>query len=479
MAKTDSIHTARWLEQLSQQNWDIHLYSSNYTSKYQYEIKNVTRDRSRAAQKIKKTQLRTFSGWQLYWRKGLNFLRRTRDRFMPDAASQQLCRLINKIRPDILHSLEFQSAGYLTSRAKELYQGDFPVWVATNWGSDIFWFNQFKEHQKKIKDILKNCDYYAAECARDICLAEDNGLKAKTLPVLPNSGGLDLAKIKPWRKPLKERKIIMLRGKLGSWGRGLVGLEALRLCAEQLADYQIYIYSGFNHPEMERAVYDFQRTTGLKVKLLDGNVSHDKILQLHGRARISIALSASDGISTSFLEAMAMGSFPIQSNTSCADEWIEDKKTGMLVPADNPEIVAKAIKLALTQDRLVLEAAQQNWQIAKKRLDAVMIQKKVINSYQAIQKAKKNIKTNQNTIDSRPEALNWPKFIWSGVVQLVLASYIILTLLLWVFINIDTQIQWVTTNRKIPAVLRTLVDQTHIWIYSNQFAATFIYRTQQ
>ena len=151
----------------------------------------------------------------------------------------------------------------------------------------------------------------------------------------------------------------------------------------------------------------------------------------------------------------------------------------MLVPADNPEIVAKAIKLALTQDRLVLEAAQQNWQIAKKRLDAVMIQKKVINSYQAIQKAKKNIKTNQNTIDSRPEALNWPKFIWSGVVQLVLASYIILTLLLWVFINIDTQIQWVTTNRKIPAVLRTLVDQTHIWIYSNQFAATFIYRTQQ
>ena len=64
-----------------------------------------------------------------------------------------------------------------------------------------------------------------------------------------------------------------------------------------------------------------------------------------------------------------MGSFPIQSCTSCADEWIVDGKTGILVPPEDPEVVEMAIRRALTDDDLVNRAAEANFEIAQERLD--------------------------------------------------------------------------------------------------------------
>ena len=64
-----------------------------------------------------------------------------------------------------------------------------------------------------------------------------------------------------------------------------------------------------------------------------------------------------------------MGSFPVQSSTACADEWIEDGKTGLLVPPDDPEAVAGAIRRALTDDDLVNRAAEINSRTAAERLD--------------------------------------------------------------------------------------------------------------
>jgi hypothetical protein len=40
-------------------------------------------------------------------------------------------------------------------------------------------------------------------------------------------------------------------------------------------------------------------------------------------SRIYIGASRSDGISTSFLEALVLGAYPIQTNTSCGNEWVE------------------------------------------------------------------------------------------------------------------------------------------------------------
>ena len=109
--------------------------------------------------------------------------------------------------------------------------------------------------------------------------------------------------------------------------------------------------------------------------------SHEDILKLFGQARIYLGLNISDGISTSLLESMAMGAFPIQSNTSCANEWITDGKSGFIVPPEDPDIIALALRQAIMDDNLVDTAASINEETAKKNLDFWIIREKVIELY--------------------------------------------------------------------------------------------------
>jgi glycosyltransferase involved in cell wall biosynthesis len=120
------------------------------------------------------------------------------------------------------------------------------------------------------------------------------------------------------------------------------------------------------------------------VKLLPNDTSHEQILEYHSKARISIGLSISDAISTSMLEAMAMGSFPIQSCTACASEWILNNETGLIVPPEDPEIIEGMIRKALLDDNLVNNAAVKNFQTISSRMDYNTLKDLTIQSYKKI-----------------------------------------------------------------------------------------------
>ena len=75
----------------------------------------------------------------------------------------------------------------------------------------------------------------------------------------------------------------------------------------------------------------------------------------------------------SLLEAMVCGTFPIQTNTSCADEWIVDGKSGFIVDPDNLMNLVSSIRTALIDDSLVDSAAEINYLEARKKLDRSII----------------------------------------------------------------------------------------------------------
>ncbi len=79
-----------------------------------------------------------------------------------------------------------------------------------------------------------------------------------------------------------------------------------------------------------------------------------------------------------------MGSFPVQSFTACADEWIEDGVTGLLVPPDDPEVVEAALRQALTDDRMVDSAAATNRIIAAERLDHRILKPMAVGIYRTV-----------------------------------------------------------------------------------------------
>ncbi len=380
VAMGDSIHTARWISLIKDQGWNLGLFSP-YECLPHSGFENITLyGFSRFRPKELSDTVRLRGIWP--FAKGSSRITRMGSTRLPilfDRA-RWLARVVRWFQPDIIHSLEFQHAGYLTLAAKGFTKGTFPPWIATNWGSDIYLFGRLSEHVEKIRAVLASCDYYSCECERDVQLARDFGFRGQELPVVPNAGGLDLDAIAHLREAgvPSRRRIIVLKGYQGEIGRALVGLSALERCCDVLRDHQLAIYSAT--PEVKLAAESFANKAGIRVDIIPQSSHHD-MLRLFGHARLYIGLSISDAISTSMLDAIAMGAFPIQSDTACADEWLVDGETGCLVPPEDPEQIADRIRRALTDDALVDHAAEVNALVTRDRLDNRMIRGKVVALY--------------------------------------------------------------------------------------------------
>jgi len=384
VAMSNSVHTTRWIDQIADCGWDLHLFPSMDVGATHADLRNVTVHHSFYGGKEAPHPSTRRRGINLGFHPAAYVARKAMQYAYPSYRARGLARLIRRLRPDIIHTLEFQHAGYMTLEARKALGGAFPAWIATNWGSDIYLFGRLPAHQERIRSILAQCDYYSCECRRDVELAQSMGLRGEVLPVLPNTGGFDLAAAESLRAPgpTSQRRIIMLKGYQHWAGRGLVGVRALERCADLLGGYEVVVYSATE--DVRLAAELFAAKTGVKTSVMAGGVPHREILACHGRARVSIGLSISDAISTSFLEAMLMGSFPVQSDTSCACEWATHGETTLLVPPEDPDRIEVALRRALTDDALVDSAAAQNWQTAKARLDQGVVKPQAIEIYRRI-----------------------------------------------------------------------------------------------
>jgi hypothetical protein len=282
--------------------------------------------------------------------------------------------LISRFKPDFVHALELQNAGYLASRAYEGLTKKRPMLVATNYGSDIYWFSRDPKHSKLISELLGQVDRYAAECGRDVELARQLGFSRDVMPVLPNAGGFTRSQLGGELLPVDKRKLIMVKGYHGWVGRAHIALQALESISAELQDYEIVVYSC--NLSTKRLATQVAKRTGLTITAYSkGALTHDVMVEKFSRSLIYIGLSLSDGISTSMLEAMAMGAIPVQTSTACCDEWFSE--TGVAIETLAAEEVAqgiqRAIGLALTTDsaaknRETIRARASREEIAKQAL---------------------------------------------------------------------------------------------------------------
>ena len=387
VARPYSVHTSRWINQVADEGWDLHLFPSS-ESPLHPDYRNLTsyyieRDaRAKLHDSVKTRVLWPFS-------RGGSRMRSLAKR-LPSKWSDRaewLARVIRKVKPDIIHALEFQEAGYLIAGTKALFApGEFPPLIVSNWGSDIYLYGPLPDHTEKIKAVLKAADYYTAECERDITLAREYGFTGTAWPVLPAAGGFNIENMRQYAEPgpTSQRKVIALKGYQHWAGRGLVGLRALELCADVLRqrDYSIAVYSIYN-PDVHLAVARAANRTRLRFETI-AQESREDVLRVHGRARVSIGLSISDGLSTSALEAVIMGAFPVQSDTSCLCELVKCGEGVLMVPPEDPDAVAAAIVRAATDDQLVDQAAEDNARVAATHLSASVIRPRVVSLYQQV-----------------------------------------------------------------------------------------------
>ena len=352
----DSIHAGRWLSQFTDQDIDFVLFPS----------KKFKRIHPKLIKLINGKSLATFSvAHPLRILKILGYLDFTFFIQIPklikiNLRARYLRKVLQNGKFDFVHALEIQGAGYLCDEAINKKNFKF---ILTNWGSDIFYFQHLPEHLPKIKSVLAKADLYSAECQRDYVLALDLGFNGTRLPCIPNGGGLIDSQISKNGILTSQRKNIVVKAYGGTFGRGALAIEAISKILPENQNLSVYFYSVTE--DLVDSVKELAVTFGGRVgfSTTKNPISHEQLSRIFENSRIYIGCSISDGISTSFLEALVKGVYPIQTNTSCASEWIDKGAVASVINLNLQELDAELMK-AVGDDNLVNNAARKNLEVA-------------------------------------------------------------------------------------------------------------------
>jgi hypothetical protein len=366
----DSIHFARWLEQFSEEPIDFHVFPSGPHRAVHPRLKALANSSLLAQYKITWAQMPISL---VVWIVDKFFGQRIRGHFIK--------RLITALQPLIVHALEIQNAGYSVLAAYQSMTPELrPTLVATNYGSDIYWFQRKARHRRKIASLLSLTDVYAAECMRDAHLADCLGFKGRHHEINPNAGGFALSRFDAPLLDDSNRDRIAVKGYHGWAGRGILALRALSKLDEFPTEIKIEVFSA----NVVTAVYaTFLRVARrLDVRVhLKGSLSHDQVLDIFAKSKVYVGVSRTDGISTSMLEAMLQGAIPVQSSTSCCDEWFDE--SGVIISANNVE----SVRLAIGQG-LALSASEKfrshNRNVVRIRANETRVRCASINLYRSL-----------------------------------------------------------------------------------------------
>lgn len=370
----DSIHLARWLSQFENEKIDFVLFPSKKFKYVNYDLlKLVTSEKIASYRFAKPYFVFKYIGFMDYFLVSIFKLLKLNLKLL------FLRRITHKNIFNYIHAIELQGAAYLYDLLPEQIQ-DRTSLIVTNYGSDIQYFQDIPEHQEKIRSVLSKADFYSAECQRDYESALKLGFKGKFLPCIPNAGGFKNEIFKLNLVPSTERNLIMAKCYGGTFGLGGLIIDALEKFLRNNPDVKIVMHSVtddlLNKSKKLRATFPNQ----VVVYTVREKISRHEILDYLSKSRIYLGASKSDGISTSFLEALCLGAYPIQTDTSCASEWIELGFFGSIIRPDTSEIFT-AIN-ASYYDKELENKREQNFESAKRYLSYDLIQLQAIKFYE-------------------------------------------------------------------------------------------------
>jgi len=367
----DSIHVARWIGQFAREDIDFVLFPSGPNRTIHREIRRL--------QSSSIGQTATFRIVPLSGRFSVPLW--LLDRLLGESLRGWLLRIaVKRENPDFIHALEFQHAGYIVERGLRNFYSSASL-IVTNYGSDIYWFQKFPKHLRKIQSLLGMADRYSAECSRDYDLAEKYGFQGTRLPQLPNSGLIRREDMTGNATPTSQRNLIAVKGYQGWVGRAENVIRALTIEASKMRDAEIVFFSCNFRTII--GIFILRLRTGLNVRGYRKNkLTHTEILNLFSKSRLYVGVSLSDGLSTSAIEAMAMGAFPIQSSTSCASEWFIEGVSGRSLSEISPSHIGKAISESFAESSKLDTAREKNLEIVSSRFHSLQLSESHLKFYE-------------------------------------------------------------------------------------------------
>jgi len=287
---------------------------------------------------------------------------------------------LEEIQPDVVHSFALYVSCTPILEVMQKYQST--KWIYSSWGSDLFYFQNKPAFLRDIKRVLPRVNYLFTDCKRDFKLAEKYGFKGQFLGVFPGGGGFNLDQMLIVRKPLDERKILLIKGYEGRSGRAINVLKAIEYLEDLLGAYKIVVFGA--DKDVFKYIQDSELNNWNNFEIV-GKLSHEQVLQLMGKSLCYIGNSNSDGLPNTLLEAICMGAFPIQSNPGgVTEEVIEVGINGLIIQdCENINEIGNVISSMVNNPVLLRKAFNYNAEIMQKWSDRV-IKDKVLKIYSSL-----------------------------------------------------------------------------------------------
>jgi glycosyltransferase involved in cell wall biosynthesis len=375
IAMMDSIHVGRWLEQFRDQEIDFVIFPSKKFRHIHPRIKQLIDSDSRMNVAIYQGKI----PHQIYGYADFFFRVLPYKFFKLNRRTVELRKFLQGHDFEFIHCLEIQGAGYLLFDAIVEKSRVKSKIIVTNWGSDVYYFKNLPEHLGKIKSVLGIADFYSAECIRDYVLAKELGFIGISLPCIPNAGGFNLHN-SPSIQKTSSRKNIVIKTYGGTFGRGELPIKAVGRILSEFQTFSAFFYSVTDDllELVKTLVQEFPER--VQFSRQSAPIPSKELASIFQSSRVYIGCSVSDGISTSFLESLVSGAYPIQTNSSCASEWVASGALASVIPLDL-EVLSEELRRALSDDELVDRAQELNRELSIELLEFEVIKSKALTFY--------------------------------------------------------------------------------------------------
>lgn len=300
-----------------------------------------------------------------------------------------LAEIIRDWRPDIIHTMGLDPAGqfYLRVRNRFGLKGIGKWVMQLRGGSDLTLTRLDPEQKPDLTAALQECDQLVSDNEVNYSYATELGMsddRVADLGPVPGTGGVDVEGLSAaWQGPPSGRRIILWPKAYDSpWSVALPVFEALKMIWDQIEPCEIYMLV-MTVPGTRMWYWSLPEKIR-KHCHVEERIPRQKLMELLLRTRVMLAPSLVDGIPNSLLEAMAAGAFPIVSPLDTISRVVKHEDNVLFARNLYPDEVADALLRAMTDDRLVDQAAERNLELVRAIADRATIGPRVVNYYESL-----------------------------------------------------------------------------------------------
>ncbi|EGT3662077.1 TPA: glycosyltransferase [Clostridioides difficile] len=336
LADGSNPHTLKWCSFFKNKGYDIHVISLNGGHMEGIKIYNFGSN----VEELKNENISKKTGYL--------------------GSIKQIKKLVNEIKPDILHAQYASSYGFIGSLL------GYHPYIISVWGTDIYDFPNNGFIQKQIiKHNFRKADYIFSN-SRDMA-KEANKYTAKHVDV--TFFGVDMDRFKPMEVEKEDAFVIgIIKSLEKKYGVEYL-IQAFKMLKDEYKDKKIILKIGGSGSQMDNLI-NLAKELGIEndVQFL-GRISPENVSKTFNSFDVTVFPSLREGFGVAAIESEACEVPVIVTNVGGHPESVWENETGLIVEPKQPEEIKNAIIKLMENDELRLNMGKKGRQFVRENYE--------------------------------------------------------------------------------------------------------------